>query len=121
MPVNLSQKTVVEGCATSHHLKWGPLPANEVGRIVQHVRKGEGWKGGKGGVERKCVACCPWSHWLQPKKLYKLVWQYHQFLFRFLAKGHLLRVSRQSANDKGDNEIILGTLHRSLGIDLTAQ
>ena len=25
--------------ATSHCLKWGPLPPNEVGRIAQHVRK----------------------------------------------------------------------------------
>ena len=24
---------------TSHHLKWGPFPPNEVGRIAQHVRK----------------------------------------------------------------------------------
>jgi hypothetical protein len=29
------------GCATSHPLKWGPFPPNEIGRIAQHVRKGE--------------------------------------------------------------------------------
>ena len=29
-------------CATNHQLKWGPFPPNEVGRIAQHVRKGEG-------------------------------------------------------------------------------
>ena len=34
------------GCATSHRLKWGSLPPNEVGRIAQHVRKGEGRKNG---------------------------------------------------------------------------
>ena len=26
---------------TSHRLKWGPFPPNEVGRIAQHARKGE--------------------------------------------------------------------------------
>ena len=36
-----AKETVVEGCATSHRLKWGSLPRNEVGRITQHVRKGE--------------------------------------------------------------------------------
>ena len=36
-----------EGCATSNHLKWGPLPPNYVGRIAQHVRKGDGRKGGR--------------------------------------------------------------------------
>ena len=29
---------------TSYCLKWGPSPPNEVGRIAQLVRKGEGWK-----------------------------------------------------------------------------
>ena len=33
-----------ECCVASHHLKWGPLLANEVCRIAQHVRKGEGSK-----------------------------------------------------------------------------
>jgi hypothetical protein len=32
---------VDEGCATSCRLKWDPIPPNEVGRITQHVRKGE--------------------------------------------------------------------------------
>ena len=35
---------LMKGCATSHRLKWGPFPPNEVGRIEQHVRKGEGRK-----------------------------------------------------------------------------
>ena len=30
---------------TIHRLKWGSLPPNEVGRIAQHVSKGEGRKG----------------------------------------------------------------------------
>ena len=43
---------------------------------------------------------------------------------RVLANGHLPRVSRQSyllANDKGDNEMILGAVYRSPGIYLTAE
>ena len=34
-------------------LKWGSLPANEVGRISQHVMEGEGRKDGKDGVRIK--------------------------------------------------------------------
>ena len=48
----------------------------------------------------------------------------HQLLSGFLAKGHLPRVLRQSrlsAKDKGDNELIPGTLHRSSGIYLMAE
>ena len=29
------------GCATSHRVKWGPFSPNEVGRLTQHIRKGE--------------------------------------------------------------------------------
>ena len=25
-------------------VKWGPLPPNDVGRITQHARRGDGWK-----------------------------------------------------------------------------
>ena len=46
-PRKLHLGTVHEGCTTSHHLKWGSLPPNEVGRITRYVRKGEGRKGGK--------------------------------------------------------------------------
>ena len=46
---------------TSHRLKWGPLPPNEIGRIAQHLKKGE---------ER---ICCPWSHGVRPKKLFVCV------------------------------------------------
>ena len=31
-----------EDCLTSHSLKWGLLPRNDVGRIVEHIREGEG-------------------------------------------------------------------------------
>ena len=37
----------------------------------------------------------------------------HYLQSGFLAKGHMPRVSRQSAKDKSDNETILGDLHRS--------
>ena len=40
---------VTKGCATSHHLKWGPFPPNEVDRIAQRVRKEKGGKGRKYG------------------------------------------------------------------------
>ena len=39
-----------EGCATSRHLRWDPLPLNEVDRIVQHDWTVEGRKEGKEGV-----------------------------------------------------------------------
>ena len=39
----------------------------------------------------------------------------------FLAKDHLPRVSHQSVNDKGDNEMIPGAVHRSPGIYLTVR
>ena len=44
-------ETVDEGSANSHILKWGPLPPNEVGRIAQHVKKGEGGKEGMNEVD----------------------------------------------------------------------
>ena len=48
----------------------------------------------------------------------------HQLLSGFLANGHLPRVSRQthlSAKDKGDNEMIPGSVQRSLGVYLTTR
>ena len=39
---NFSYETIYEDCATSHRLKWDPFPPNEVSKIAQHVRKGEG-------------------------------------------------------------------------------
>ena len=36
-------------------LKWGPFPPNEVGRIAQHVKKGERWSEGKDG---ECYLYC---------------------------------------------------------------
>jgi hypothetical protein len=39
----------------------------------------------------------------------------------FLANGHLPRMSRPSANYKGDNEVKPGAVHRSTGICFTAE
>ena len=50
------------------------------------------------------------------KKSLVLVWRWQQLLDGFLTKGHLFRVSRQSADDKDDNGIILGSVHRSHSI-----
>ena len=50
------------------------------------------------------------------QKSFKLVWQCHQLLSRFLVKGHMLRVSRQSrlsTNYTSDNEMILGIVPKS--------
>jgi hypothetical protein len=58
------------------------------------------------------------------QKNFKLAWRCHQLLSGFLVNGHLPRVSyqsRPSANDMGDNEVILGAVHRSPGIYLTAE
>ena len=33
-----------EGCVTSHCLKWGPFPPNDVSRVAQTVREEEGSK-----------------------------------------------------------------------------
>ena len=49
------------------------------------------------------------------------MWPYHQFLPEFLAKDHLTRVARQLANDKDDNEVKPGTVHRLSRISLTAE
>ena len=58
------------------------------------------------------------------QKSFKLMWRCHQLLSGFLVTGHLPRVSRKSrssANDKSDNEMILGAVHRSPGIWFTAE
>ena len=44
-PENLSKETVDEACVTSHHLKWSPFSPNEVGSILEQIRKGRGRKG----------------------------------------------------------------------------
>ena len=70
----------------------------------------------------------PWTDvhdpWLGAEKNFKLVWRCHQLLSGFLAKGHLPRVSRQSRwsiNNKNHNEMMLGAVHTSPGICLTAE
>ena len=55
------------------------------------------------------------------QKSFKLVWRCHQLLSGILANDHMLRVSRQSTNDKSDNEMIPGVVHRSSGIYFTAE
>ena len=42
-----SQAVISTGCATSHRLKWGPLPPNDFGSIAQHVREKKGRNGEK--------------------------------------------------------------------------
>ena len=65
------------------------------------------------------MACCSWSHGLRPKKLSVSVAPVPVPSQRSLA----LRVASVSSvfNDKADNEMILGVVHRSPGICLTAE
>ena len=46
--------TVDQSSGTSRRLQRGPLPPNEVGRITQHVRKGEGRNEGRKGRSLLC-------------------------------------------------------------------
>ena len=57
--------------------------------------------------------------WAAAKKSFKRVWRCHQLLSGFLAKAHLPRASRVSANNKGDNEKIPGALYRYLMAEKT--
>ena len=53
-----------------------------------------------------------------------LSWRCQQLLYGFLANGHIPRVSllsNLSANDRADNEMKPGNLHRSPGIFLNAE
>ena len=68
-------------------------------------------------------AFCPWSHGLWPKKLLVSVAvplaPVQVPSQRSLAPSDAFVTS--VANDKGDNEMILGAVHRSTGICLTAE
>ena len=55
------------------------------------------------------------------QRSFKLVCRCHQLLSGFLDNDHLPRVSRQSPNDKGDNEVKPRALHRSPGNCLKAE
>ena len=69
------------------------------------------------------ITCCPWSHGLRPKKLQACV----------AVPPAPVRVPSQRplapsvasvtsvANDKSDNEMVRGAVHRSPGICLTAE
>ena len=79
-------------------------------------------KEGKDGVGDKPsqgTSCCPWSHGLGQNS-FTLVWRCHQLLSGFLAKGHVTSVA-SIANDKSDNEMTPGAVHRFSGICLTAE
>ena len=53
-PENLNQQNVNEGSATSHRLKWSPLPPNEIGRIAQHHQEGR-WRERRKGLPQTRV------------------------------------------------------------------
>ena len=60
--------------------------------------------------------CSPWDHGVWPEKCCK-----PSASVRVLSQRPLSRVSRLLANDKGDNEMIPGAVHRSPGIYLTVE
>ena len=81
---------------TSHRLKCGPSPRNDVCRMAQEIR--EGSRKIRKRKERPAI------HGTMDcgQKCFVLGWQCHQSLSEFLANGHLPQKSRQSANDKND-------------------
>ena len=88
----------------------GSLVPYEAGRIAQYFRKREG------RIERMdeyfyIDLLFSMEPWAAPQKK-----NYYGGSTGFPGNGYLLRVSRQSrlsANNKGDNEMILGAVHRS--------
>ena len=63
------------------------------------------------------ISCCCHGAMECNQKSFKPVCQCHQFLSGLLPSGHLSQVP----NDKGDNEIKLGAMLRSIGIYLRAK
>jgi hypothetical protein len=74
-------------------------------------------------MSKKKQTCCPWSHGLRLKKL--LVSVAVPPAPVLVPSQRLFAPSVASltsvANDKGDNEMVLGTVHRYPGICLTAE
>ena len=66
------------------------------------------------------ITCCPWSHGLRPKKLSVSV-AVPPAPIRVPSQRPLAPSVTSVANDKSDNEMILGAVHRSPGICLTAE
>jgi hypothetical protein len=69
------------------------------------------------------LTCCPWSHGLRPKKLSVSVavppvpvWVPSQ-----MPLAPSVTSVTSVANNKGDNEMFLGAVHRSPGICLTVE
>ena len=70
-------------------------------------------------ISRSCLLSM--EPWTAAKKSFKLVWRYHQLLSGFLVKDHLPLSVTFVSNDKGDNEMIPGAVHRFPDIFLTAE
>jgi hypothetical protein len=99
------------------HLSANGKRDNEI-KLGAKVREGNQERVGR---EMSLYHCCPWT---AVKKNFKLVCQCHQLLSRFLAKGlpDLSVASVMSVvNDRGNNEMIWGAVHRSPGIFLTTE
>ena len=66
------------------------------------------------------MTSCPWSHGLWPEKDLSLV-AVSPDPVRIPSQKPLAPTVASVANGKGDNEMILGAVHRSPGICLTAE
>ena len=85
-PENLSKETVWwTGWSTSHRLKWGPFPPNEIGRIAQHVGKGEGRKEGRDGVGSSIddVKLLLWSTYPQIESMFIYEYVIHRIFANY--------------------------------------
>ena len=87
---------LMKGLCDQSSPQMGSLPPNEVSRIAQHVRKGEGRKEIKGGKRfiLKAFIDLFWVHGIIGcgQKSLTLVWWCHQLLSGLLTKAHLPRV-----------------------------
>ena len=70
--------------------------------------------------KQKSKTYCPWSHGLRPKKLLVSVLAHVRVPSQRPLAPNVASVT-SVADDKGDNEMILGAVHRSPGICLTAE
>ena len=112
-----------EGLATSLRIKRAPyVQMRSVGyHITSEMKRTKERKRIRYPTEEGLLLIEPWP---VVNKRFTLVLWCHQLLSGILAKGHLpqmLRQSRLSANDKGDNEVKPEPVHWSPSICITAE
>ena len=70
-------------------LKWGPFPPNEVGRIAQHFKTGEGRKKGKDGELREVK--WSWDRWLLIEEINTVIYLIKLITFMILSLDNHLK------------------------------